>query len=68
MWWYKIYLYGPYSDSEHHQKFVSRDVFEVPQFDLQSRAAIERIVKMRYYDAVDCDQVQVFFQGQEWRE
>jgi len=67
MWMYKIHLYGSYYTANHNRRWVSEEIFETPEFDLQDRAYIRRLVRLRYPDAVDCDSVQVFFHGQEWK-
>jgi len=67
MWMYKINLYGSYYTAHNERRWVSEEVFETPQFDLQDKAHIRRLVRLRYPDAVDCDDIQVFFHGQEYK-
>ena len=64
MWMYRIHLYGDYYTANHNRRWVSEEIFETPMFDLQDKASIKSLVRLRYPDAVDCDNVQVFFHEQ----
>ena len=64
---YKIHLSGRYTDYKGCTRWVSEAPFEAPQFDLQDKSSIARIVRLHYPDADDCSGVQVYYHGQEWR-
>ena len=50
--------------ANHNRRWVSEEIFETPMFDLQDKASIKSLVRLRCSDAVDCDNVQVFFHEQ----
>lgn len=64
-WWCTIHLYGSYRDYNGRIQFVSEEEFEIPKFDFADKASIARIVKSRYPDAVDCQNVQLFYHGDD---
>ena len=61
---YKIHLYGQIWNYDGSNCYVDETPFETPQFDLQDKKAIERIVKIRYPNCKDASGVQVFFHEQ----
>ena len=64
-WWCKIHLYGYYRDYNNQIRYVSEEPFEVPLFDFPNKESIARITRVRYPDAVDCRNVQVFYYGHD---
>jgi hypothetical protein len=61
---YTIHLYGRYTKIGGGDAFVDETPFDTPEFDLQDKKAIERIVKLRYPDCKECENVQVSFHEQ----
>ena len=68
MWMYRVHLQGRYKNYDGFDRWVSEEVFETPQFNLQDRDQIKRLVRSRYPDAKDCDSVQVYFHDQIIRD